>query len=134
MSYLFNVFGNNCSPEIKSRIYILLKENNINDDLNVFVLNASSYIESSINNKVISTLVYGDNTTNCEDEFVTEVLNGEVIVKYVDSENNELAESVKMTDLVGNDYITKAIAINSMLFSPTHIQPRGRVLALSYLF
>lgn len=31
-SYLFNVFGNNCSPEIKSRIYILLKENNINDD------------------------------------------------------------------------------------------------------
>ena len=50
-SYLFNVFGNNCSPEIKSRIYILLKENNINDDLNVFVLNASSSIESSINNK-----------------------------------------------------------------------------------
>lgn len=50
-SYLFNVFGNNYSPEIKSRIYILLKENNINDDLNVFVLNASSSIESSINNK-----------------------------------------------------------------------------------
>ena len=71
----------------------------------------SEILESSINNKVISTLVYGDNTTNCEDEFVTEVLNGEVIVKYVDSENNELAESVKMTDLVGNDYITKAIAI-----------------------
>ena len=46
-SYLFNVFGNNYSPEIKSRIYILLKE----DDLNVFVLNASSSIESSINNK-----------------------------------------------------------------------------------
>ena len=72
----------------------------------------SEILESSINNKVISTLVYGDNTTNCEDEFVTEVLNGEVIVKYVDSENNELAESVKMTDLVGNDYITKAIAID----------------------
>ena len=71
----------------------------------------SEILESSINNKVISTLVYGDNTTNCEDEFVTEVLNGEVIVKYVDSENNELAESVKMTDLVGNDYITKPIAI-----------------------
>ena len=71
----------------------------------------SEILESSINNKVISTLVYGDNTTNCEDEFVTEVLNGEVIVKYVDSENNELAESVKITDLVGNDYITKAIAI-----------------------
>ena len=71
----------------------------------------SEILESSINNKVISTLVYGDNTTNCEDEFVTEVLNGEVIVKYVDSENNELAESVKMIDLVGNDYITKAIAI-----------------------
>ena len=51
LSFVFNVFGNNCSPEIKSRIYILLKENNINDDLNVFVLNASSSIESSINNK-----------------------------------------------------------------------------------
>lgn len=49
--YLFNVFGNNYSSEIKNRIYILLKENNIDDDLNAFVLNASNSIESSINNK-----------------------------------------------------------------------------------
>lgn len=50
-SYLFNVLGNNCSSKIKNRIYILLKENNINDDLNIFVLKASSSIESSIKNK-----------------------------------------------------------------------------------
>ena len=51
--YLFNVFGNNCSPEIKSSMYILLKENNINDDLNVFILNASSSIEDNINGKQV---------------------------------------------------------------------------------
>ena len=41
---------------IKNRIYILLKENNINDDLNIFVLKASS----SIKGMSVTDQIYND--------------------------------------------------------------------------
>ena len=74
-----------------------------------------SYIDIDsdiITNKVTSKVVLeSDVTSYCEDEVDTSVLMGKVIVKYVDRDGVELANSIEMTDLVGKLYNTYALEI-----------------------
>ena len=50
--YIFNVFGNNASPDIKNDVYVLLKRNRINDNLVDFVDNAADNINLLINEEI----------------------------------------------------------------------------------
>ena len=56
----------------------------------------------TITNKMHGVTVYDDERTTGDSEYTTEVKKSTIIVKYIDEEGNEIAESYSSTDLVGN--------------------------------
>lgn len=63
-------------------------------------------------NQVKSTLTYGEEEKTNEDSTATEVASGALLVKYVDEDGNELADSITETGLVGSEYKTSKKVID----------------------
>lgn len=79
---------------------------NIDKDIKIKYVDVTNY--KKLTNKVKGKVILSDKEKEVSSEVDTLVnIKGNVIVKYVDTLGNSLMDDVIITDLVGNDYITK---------------------------
>lgn len=80
-------------------------------------------------NQVKSTLTYGEEEKTNEDSTATEVASGALLVKYVDEDGNELADSITETGLVGSEYKTSKKVIGGYYLKEVVGAEKGKYTA-----
>ena len=80
-------------------------------------------------NQVKSTLTYGEEEKTNEDSTATEVASGTLLVKYVDEDGNELADSITETGLVGSEYKTSKKVIDGYYLKEVVGAEKGKYTA-----
>ena len=80
-------------------------------------------------NQVKSTLIYGEEEKTNEDSTATEVASGALLVKYVDEDGNELADSITETGLVGSEYKTSKKVIDGYYLKEVVGAEKGKYTA-----
>ncbi len=80
-------------------------------------------------NQVKSTLTYGEEEKTNEDSTATEVASGALLVKYVDEDGNELADSITETGLVGSEYKTSKKVIDGYYLKEVVGAEKGKYTA-----
>ena len=138
-----SIIGNGTyNNEDKTITYTLVKDIKENDTILLFE-QSIKVVYKNINsdivtNNVKSHIEFGSLKSDSESEFTSEVAKGSVIVKYVDTLGNELAESLELIDFVGSNYETTALEFSNYYLFESPVNATGiyteEVIYVTYVY
>jgi len=125
-----SIIGNNCQfvdgkIVCKYNLNIANKNDSIINITENLVLYYKNITDSLVNNKVSSTLKYGEIVKENDAQWDTLVAKGNVLANYVTDNGQKLADSIMTSDLVGKEYQTNELVFDGYFLKEVQGEETG---------